>query len=195
MPLHTPRKSSGFSLIEASIVLGVIGMALGSIWVVTSSVRQSAKATSLQQQINLTVQNIRTYYAGRALPTGAAGEITASTFTDTLRDRSVFPEDMCNAACVAGGDPVNVYGGAVLVNIVNTSPFTTFNLNLDGVDKRGCIQAMMNLTARSAELGLTSIEANGGTARTSFPVGVSTAESDCSSEADNELDLIFNIRV
>lgn len=187
---------AGVSLIEVSIVLGIVGTIIGGVWVVMAGGRESSRAATLQQQTIMTVRNIRDYYGGRALPTGVVGETTASTFTGTLRAAGVFPEDMCPANCVSGTVTtiLNVYSGATLVSIVNTAPYSTFNINFAQVAKRGCVALAMNLGARSTELGIVSFQANGGTVRSSFPVASSTIDSDCSSATANTVDVVFRIR-
>lgn len=50
-PLHKPslrkRESSGFSLIEAAIVLGIVGLVIGGIWVAASAVSDRMAATRI----------------------------------------------------------------------------------------------------------------------------------------------------
>ena len=49
-----PPKKSGFSLIEAAIIMGVIGLVIGGIWVAASSVMLT-RATNEAQQTILTI--------------------------------------------------------------------------------------------------------------------------------------------
>jgi type II secretory pathway pseudopilin PulG len=186
----------GMSLIEASIVLGIAGVIVGGIWAVMSGVRESSLASSLMQQTMLTVRNVRDYYGGRALPTGTLGETTPALFTATLRAAGVFPEDMCPANCVSGSVTTvyNVYGGDVRADIPSGAPFTTFRIEHNRVSKRGCVQLGMNITARSAELGLQRFQVSGSLPRITFPVASSTLDSDCASATNNTIRLTFSIR-
>ncbi len=47
----------GFSLIEAAIVLGVIGFVIGGIWVAAGAVMDRFKMSALMQGLVLTVKN------------------------------------------------------------------------------------------------------------------------------------------
>ena len=189
----------GVSLIEASVVLGVAGSIIGGLWMVMASVRENSRATTLVQQTILTVKGVRDYYAGLALPTGVAGETTAATYTATLRAASVFPEDMCPANCVSGTvtNIYNVYGGTTLVNIVNSSPYTNFNIAHSSLSLRCCMQAIMNLGAKSAEMGLVSVTVNSGTTYSAFPVDPDTVKSVCTPvdpATTVTLNLVFKVR-
>jgi len=177
----------------------VAGSIIGGLWMVMASVRENSRATTLVQQTILTVKGVRDYYAGLALPTGVAGETTAATYTATLRAASVFPEDMCPANCVSGTvtNIYNVYGGTTLVNIVNSSPYTNFNIAHSSLSLRGCMQAIMNLGAKSSEMGLVSVTVNSGTTYSSFPVDPATVKTECTPTAPATtvtLNLVFKVR-
>lgn len=184
------RRSSGFSLLEAAVVLGVVGSVVAGIWAVSASTRASMQANALHQQTLSLVKNVRDYYAGRALPPAAsAGDITA-----TLRTGSILPEEMCPANCVDGTitNVYNSYGGVVEVRLNDaTDPVTTFNVIYTGVPEKGCIQLGMMLSARSSDVGLTSYDVAG--PRTTFPLSLSTLSADCASTG-NIVDIIFRIR-
>jgi hypothetical protein len=196
----TLNKRFGFSLIETAIVLGAVGLVVGSIWLIMESTRGNSRAALLTQQTTLIANNVRHFYATRVLPTGAAGEITAADFTCTLQNWAVFPEDTCNGTCASctvpasSPRPVNIFNGTILVNIVNVSPYTSFNLNHAGVDRKACSQLVTSLSTKAALLGLTSITANGNTPHTSFPVAPDAATDDCDDETDNQIDLVFQIK-
>lgn len=194
------KSRSAFSLVEAAIVLAAIGLVLGSIWVIMESTRNNARAAMLQQQTTLIINNIRQYYAMRALPTGVTGETTAANFTCTLQNSGVFPEDTCNSTCAScsapasSPRPVNIYNGTILVNVVNTSPYITVNINHAYIDTKGCTTLVTNLSTKAGLLGLNSVRVNSGTTRTSFPISPSTAASDCNAGTDNSIDLVFDIK-
>jgi type II secretory pathway pseudopilin PulG len=190
----TTRCKKGFSLIEAAIVLGLVGMVVGGIWMAMASTRASTQANQLQQQTLNLVKSVRDYYAARALP--AAGDITS-----TLRTKGRFPEEMCPANCVSAGSYTvrNAYGGSTTVNIPNVTTYPNqVVVAYYGVDEKGCVQLGMSLSARSAELGLTgycvtSEGCGGGPEYTTFPIPLATLQSDCRA-TDNQLDLYFKIR-
>lgn len=178
----------GFSMIELSIALGIIGIVIGGIWAIAGSTRNDMLSTRIEQQTLSMVQNVRNYYASRALPTVAAA------VTATLRAAGTFPEEMCPANCVSGGITTiyNAYGGTVTVAIPSvTAPINFFDVTYTTVNKKGCMALGMKLSTRSSELGLVSFDA--GTSRTTFPIDLATLDTDCDSPTDTVV-LRFKIR-
>jgi prepilin-type N-terminal cleavage/methylation domain-containing protein len=185
-------KRRGFSMVELSIALGIIGVVVSGIWVVASNTQQNMMASRLEQQTMILVKNVRDYYATRTLP---AAQIVAATLTSTLRTASVFPEEMCPANCVSGGVTTvyNAYGGTATVAIPNeTAPINHMEIAYADVTEKGCIETAMRLSARSSELGLYSYKVGAAAAITSFPISLATADSNCA--ASNTLTITFNIR-
>lgn len=202
MPLFTPFAASrrptlsaskrGMSLVEVSIVLGVIGAAIGGIWVVYSNSQQSLVSSRLYQQTVQTVKQVRDYYSGRALPSGA---IASATFTGTLRTGGIFAEDMCPASCVAAGSATvyNALGGTATASVPATN--NQFELNYTAITARSCIALGLQLSSRAEETGLISVEANGNTAITTFPISLADMTDDCDdSDNSNDMTLTFKIR-
>lgn len=184
----------GFSLIEAAIVMGVVGLVVGTIWVISANVNEASRINRLILQTTLLSQNIRNYYSGRALPTGAAGETTAATFTATLETRGVMPKDICNDSCVstAAAQSVNEYSGTVRVSIVNTSPYNTYDIALASIPYSACTKAISQMSTRAAELGLTTVTI-ASTSISTFPISPTTAQSTCSSIALNTVTFTLTI--
>jgi len=99
----------GITLIEAAIVLGVIGTVSGGIWVVASRVQRSVEITKLGEQMHQIVDNVRGLYANRAqISTDNTQAIVngapcgAANFNSRLSCLGVYPLDM-----VEGGVPGN----------------------------------------------------------------------------------------
>ncbi len=175
---------------EAAVVLGVVGLVIGGIWGVASSVRASMQANQLHQQTLNLVSNVRDYYANRPLPSVMAD------ITNTLRTKGRFPEEMCPANCVAStGAPsnavYNAYGGRAYVSIPSlvTRP-NQFYIIHNSVTQKGCMELGMKLSAIAPEIGLVSFVAGGGT-RTTFPIPLATLKGDC---PGNSIILYFKIR-
>lgn len=196
--MTTPR--NGFSLVETAIVIGLVGIIVGGTAIAMTAVRNAQLAEQSLQQIYSFVDNFRNYYAARALPSCSIAETTAATYTTTLRQRSVFPESMCSASCVAAGSATvrNPYGGAVTVEaVLSGSNCDRILLNLTEMGKKGCARLLMDLSDRYTQTGLLRTRVNSGSTRLStvdFPLSVQTANNDCSSDTSNTMDLYFSIR-
>lgn len=54
-----PQLRSGFSLIEAAIVLGVVGLVIGGIWVAATAVQQKMALNQTVELVNRSVDEIR----------------------------------------------------------------------------------------------------------------------------------------
>lgn len=183
------KRRRGFSLVEAAVVLGIVGLVVGGIWAVASTTRASMQANQLHQQTLNLAKSVRDYYAARALPSGSAA------LTTTLRTLGRFPEEMCPATCVSGTITTvyNAYGGTTTVAIpALTAPINQFNVTYGSIDEKGCIQLGMMLSARSAENGLVSYDA--GTTRTTFPIPLATIQGDCAATG-NTIVVALKIRI
>jgi type II secretory pathway pseudopilin PulG len=60
---NRPRSDAGFNLIEAAIVLGIVGLIVGGIWAAASSAYENMRQQSASKQLLSLVQNIRGFYA------------------------------------------------------------------------------------------------------------------------------------
>lgn len=195
------RKRRGYSLLEASIVLALVGTVTAAIWTAMDSTKKSAVADSLVQQTRLTVRNVRNYFSSRAMPTLAA-DITTNYTTAVLRAAGVFPENMCPANCVSGSVTTiyNAYGGTTTFALPDADADTLpdanqFSLTFNSVLKRGCVEMGQKMTTSSSTLGLVSFKIGANAAITSFPITPATLDTQCSGlAAGNTLVLVFSIR-
>lgn len=65
---HNQKK--GFNLIEAAIVLAVVGGVIGGIWGVASKIREDWQVQKVASDINLAVSNLRDIFKGLPVPSG-----------------------------------------------------------------------------------------------------------------------------
>ncbi len=74
-PVSPPRaayrnRRRGFNLIEAAIVLGVVGLVVGGIWWIANKVREDWQVQRVASDINLAASEIRKLFRGLPLPSG-----------------------------------------------------------------------------------------------------------------------------
>ncbi len=60
-PSHS-RYRRGFNLVEAAIVLGVVGLVIGGIWTAAASISESRKQNRLMEQISFVSEQLRSSY-------------------------------------------------------------------------------------------------------------------------------------
>ena len=161
------RKSQkGFNLVEAAIVLGVIGLVIGGIWVAAAAVQSNLRKSDASKGLIQIVQNVRNLYYGQS--PSSTGAITTA-----LINANAMPGDFVN-----GTNAVNPWNGAVAVSIAGTSN-DQIDVSFAGMPRDGCIELTSRNTNISTGVGLTQIVI-GTVTVTSFPYLPTTAATDCS---------------
>lgn len=132
--------SRGFSLIEAAIILGVIGLIVGAVWVVGSKVQRSTEITAAGQQLQIIVDNVRGLYLNQQQMTVDNTQATvngaacgAANFTSRLSCLGVFPDDMTGGP---GNPAYHVWDQATAGGSVVVRPRAT-NLTIVASDSFG----------------------------------------------------------
>lgn len=92
-----------FSLIEAAIVLAVVGLVIGGIWVAASAVSFSRNVTALTSDIATIAQNIRSKGNG----TFWVGPMVSSGSTTTYLQNTIFSMKLAPGSWVM--DPTQTY--------------------------------------------------------------------------------------
>ena len=172
----------GFNLIEAAIVLGVIGLIIGGIWVAAAAVQNNLRISNSSRNLIQIVQNIRNLYYGQSPAT--------ATITTTLISAGSIPADMVNGTTI-----VNAWNGAVTVELATTD---TFDVSFDNVPQGACIDLITKNTNLSTGIGLSRIVVTPGTASavttTTFPILPSAAVTSCANASDNMIVWRFGLR-
>jgi hypothetical protein len=179
----------GFSLAEAAIVLGVIGLIIGGVWMIIGPVMATIRVHEAEEDLRVVVQNIRDYYAGRAgMPSNRTDMITAQ-----LANTGVFPNNMLrstNCHSMAGLPPLcpdapwgsrNIssgftdntgtffvcdwfpgYAGAWCGDFpTSNSPMQQFGIEIEDPPPPSCVQFAVDESSPSAPTGLVDIFING----------------------------------
>jgi len=178
------QRRRGFNLIEAAIVLGVVGLVIGGIWVAAAAVNANLRKSDASKGLIQIVQNTRSLYYGQS-PTATAD------ITSQLVSAKALPGDFINGT--AGRNPFN---GSVTVSIAGAS-FDQIDVLFDGVPLDACIDLTSKNTNISTGMGLTQlvIDATTGgtdTTVTSFPYLPTAAATNCG--ATNSITWRFGLR-
>jgi prepilin-type N-terminal cleavage/methylation domain-containing protein len=171
--LSVSLRRRAFTLVEAVVVLAIVGLVLGSIWAATSVVRRGTSAQNTVHHVAVVAQNIRKLYSGRSAFTSAPG----SDITEMLVNSGSFPREMFE-------DPGSViprtdFGTPVRV-LVTT--FTQFQIVLDpNIPSDVCSSILTKTTGTGRDPGLVGVVVNGVAYNDLSAMGVSTIPANCSS--------------
>jgi hypothetical protein len=179
LTVFTRRQNQfGFNLIEASLVLGIVGLVIGGIfaaWGTVASAQRVRKATDMTTVI---VQQIRTTYAARTT-FDSSDTASGTTFTQALVAANLIPVEF-----LVGGAVKNPWGGNVLV----TPDTTGMTVSYSAVNTADCKKLANMVLGNARSQGLTKIDGTTVDANTTFS---SVAGSICKS---NTLSLYFLLK-
>src|SRR5262249_49142334 len=115
--------NAGFNLIEAAIVLGIVGLIVGGIWAAAGSAYENMRLQNASKSLLALVQGIRNAYAGS---TGAV-----DVNVDTLNSLGVIPADMLS---ISGNTAtiIHQWSGNVTPAAVTVASTPAFELTYEG---------------------------------------------------------------
>ena len=162
----------GFNLIEAAIVLGVVGLVIGGIWVAAASVQQNLRESDASKGLIQIVQNTRSLFYGQS-PTA-----TATITTDLIAANTIPANFIINSTTAR-----NPWNGAIAVRIAGAA-FDKIEIDYNSVPKDSCIEMTSRNTNITSGIGLSQmvIDATTGgtdTTVTSFPYLPTSASVNC----------------
>ena len=150
------RARRGFNLIEAAIVLAVVGGVIGAIWTAAANMYESHKVNKTVSDIALIAFNARKLISIRdGLAIGNSVNITSSFI-----NAGIFPEDW-----VRGNIVKNPFGGNVNINNYAGGGTARFDLTLSSIKRSSCIKisvGVFNLWANGRS-EIRRIQTNNGT--------------------------------
>jgi len=203
MNLMTIRRrraaNKGFNLIEAAIVLGIVGLVVGGIWVAATSVYANLRSKQATDDLLSIAQGVKALYATQS----NAGNNAAVNLTTSLA--TVFPSDMLRVnPPAADGDVLNPWNAGtgdagVLLTAANAVNFVIYfgsvpqSACVDFVSRNGAAAGLtgVSISAVGGYVGMATV-ATAGTAIV-FPVTPVKAATLCTA-AQNKIFFTFNLK-
>lgn len=200
MPLYhdTVRMRRGTSLIELSIVLAIMGMILAAVYSAMGVTRAEARINRGIEEIDGIITNVRSYYGGKALPTGLGNcsglgysssyRMPADWTTAQHEGYGIFPKHMIFSS---GSSATLIHAlnqGApqtVMVDFCGSNP-VRMAVRFSNVSKTDCTKMIVRSSSHLSESGLTEVRLNGSAlARLNDgSVSISTASTQCDGASD-----------
>lgn len=181
------KRKRGFNLVEAAIVLGVVGLVIGGIWVAASAVTNNLKITDTKKAILSISQGARNLFAGHCAPTG--------NITEDLDRAGIIPAATYNPSLYEITLPWGSAGMAFILNN-GTSCAEELWIELHSLPKAACIDLVSSLSsAMKAEVISIDVAADTGTTFTNMPVSPVDASGACdSNEQSNFIGFHLHLR-
>lgn len=151
----------GFTLTEVAIVMGIIGVLLGTLWAAAGSVNEANRIRNASETIVKIAQNVRLLYIERSAFTNGQNH----DLTSMLINSAVFPDDTISPV---SGLPVTPWSTGIQVRVgpslSGSGPSNSFDLILQGnLPEDDCKKLASMMIGPGREPALVSVELNGTT--------------------------------
>lgn len=138
----------GFNLIEASLVLGIVGLVIGGIFAAWSTVASQQRVRKAADMTTVIVQQIRTAYASRTT-FDTSDTASGATFTQALVTANLIPVEY-----IVNSTVKNPWGGNVLI----TPDTSGMNISYSSVSSADCKKLASLILGSAKNQGLTRID-------------------------------------
>jgi len=192
------RFSHGFSLVELTIVLGIIGVVMGGVWTWVTNAWENQRQEQLSEEIATVVKNTRAAFSGQQ-NTGGSGLLNTQ-----LINAGAFPASMLragvsgvvdnpwNSSVVGGSFVVCGWSPGLPIPVCGQLHAQYFAIELEKVPLSSCITAAVRNSGIKAVPGLVNVFINSSSLVSSgFPVSPATAQSKCT--VGSTLDFVFRL--
>jgi Tfp pilus assembly protein PilV len=169
---QTKYKIRGFTLTEAAIVLGIVGLILGSIWVAAAAVYRNMRVSTTSNQLLQITQSIRSMHATSATVDSAITAVALAT-------AGAIPGDMLDNL-TAPTTVRDVWTGNVTVTAATqTVAGDSFTIAFAKVPRDACIDILVRNTGAGRDSGLVKAGSLA-SQTTNMPITVTGAAAYCS---------------
>ncbi|MGB4967718.1 MAG: prepilin-type N-terminal cleavage/methylation domain-containing protein [Candidatus Saccharimonadales bacterium] len=172
------HKQRGFSLIEAAIVLAVVGLVIGGIWVATSSFMQALKVNKTIEGMILIAKKTQDIIDLRS-----ASTIGATFIHEVIIKADGVPKDWVKTS----GNLISPFGKTVIIY----NKVTWFEIWLKDISRTPCVNILIKFSSMSSSTGGYVEVWPSGLYTHSFPISPNNAGSFCSSTTSNEIRFAF----
>lgn len=128
---HFKKTQRGFTLTEAAIVLGIVGLVFGAIWSAATAARNKLMINKAAGHYLTIAENIRSSN-GRPYFSAASVAMAPAAVTTAMINAGAIPPELVNAA---GNAATSAWGGALQIDIVDTN---TFSIQFGSVPQSAC---------------------------------------------------------
>jgi Tfp pilus assembly protein PilE len=146
--MNRQNKEAGFNLIEAAIVLGIVGLVVAGIWAAAAAAYENMRQQGASKNLLAFAQNVKNYYAN-------SGATTVSTAATTLIAAGLVPKDMLvgtNAIVHPWGNTA-APGNVRVANGATAGTFVIYFMRPTQVTTNDWIRICNNLIARNYNSG------------------------------------------
>lgn len=147
--LNRKHNQLGFNLIEASLVLGIVGLIIGGIFAAWGTVASQQRVRKAADMTTMIVGQIRSAYASRST-FDTTDTASGATFTQALVAANLIPVEFLVNNAVK-----NPWGGNVLI----TPDTTGMNVSYSSVNSADCKKLANMILGNARNQGLTKIDA------------------------------------
>jgi Tfp pilus assembly protein FimT len=185
------RKIRGFTLTEAAIVLGIVGMILGAIWVAAAAVYNNLRVNKTSTQLLQIAQSVRSIHSTQ-------NAVDANITAVIVAQAGGIPKDMLDSP-TAPTSVTDIWGGAVAIGPASssaTTPNDSFYIDFPNVPSQACADLSVQTTGSGRDSGLIGVSYTAATpaTATTFPINISTATTSCGNGLSKDIVFTFKLK-
>ncbi len=184
-------KQAGFNLIEAAIVLGIVGLIVGGIWAAAASAYENMRQQAASKNLLSLAQNVRGFYAQNPAD-------SIDTDVENLFSLGLLPADM--VVGTAGAHTLrHQWGGAVTLSDTSASGLASFSITFTKMNSEACRNFIMRNANAARGSGLLVVGTDGGVVmdianNSSATTDIAGVNGRCGSTTQRDVYFTFGLR-